>query len=699
LRTLVDVARWRAETEPDQPAFFFLADGEHESGQMTYGALDRQARAIADGLRSRGAQRHRVLLLCEPGEDFTSAFYGCLYAGALAVPAYPPDPLRLSRTLPRLRAILDNAQARFVLGSREILEYVTEDFGRSNPLEVLPIDRVAWDGCGDWLPAPGDDRKLAFLQYTSGSTRAPRGIMLTHGNVMSSVAAMHREDMEGVVGVIWLPPYHDMGLLGGVLLPVYSGRPIAIMPPRAFIERPIRWIQAISRYRATTTGAPNFAFELCVRKARREDCKGLDLSCWKIAVVGAEPVRAETLDRFTETFAPYGFRRETFLPAYGLAEATLNVTAGRWFEPPVVRTFSMRALEESRAEELARDDRSARRLVGCGRSWDGQRVAIVDPKSRRELAAGRVGEIWVQSPNVAKGYWNRPKETARTFAARLAGSNHGTFLRTGDLGFLHDGELFVVGRLKELIILGGRNYYPQDIEQVVARSHPSLKRDAGAAFSCEIAGRERLVIVQEARRSQRHSLDDVIAGIRRELVQEYLISPYAVVLIAGGTLPKTSSGKPRRRYCRRLFLDGRLECLAEWRAPLAVSEGGRPEYVAPRTPLEERIAALWSEVLRVERVGIHDNFFTLGGDSLLATELYLRLSPLVPGELPLEQLFERPTVAGLAELVLSAQAQQEPDPGLTHLLDQIEGMTEEEADASLAAAHAAFARDDASARP
>ena len=327
LRTLVDVARWRARTEPDRPAFFFLADGEAESGRMSYGALDAQARAVGAGLCAHGAAGRRVLLLCEAGADFTSAFYGCLYAGALAVPAYPPDPLRLNRTLPRLRAILKNARARFVVGSREILEYVTEGLGRSRRLEVLPIDRLAWDGADDWLPEPTDERQLAFLQYTSGSTRAPRGIMLTHGNVMSSVAGMHREDMDGVVGVIWLPPYHDMGLLGGVLLPVYSGRPIAIMPPRAFIERPIRWIRAISRYRATTTGAPNFAFELCVRKFSPDDCEGLDLSCWKIAVIGAEPVRAETLDRFTETFAPYGFRREAFMPAYGLAEATLNVTA------------------------------------------------------------------------------------------------------------------------------------------------------------------------------------------------------------------------------------------------------------------------------------------------------------------------------------------------------------------------------------
>ncbi len=697
LRTLVEVARWRADTQPNDRAFVFLADGEHESDQMTYAALDRLARGIGSGLHARRAQGERVLLLCEPGTDFTAAFYGCLYAGALPVPAYPPDPFRLSRTLPRLQAILDNAQARFVLGSPEILEYVTESLDRSNRLEILSLDRLAWDARDDWFPEPGNDQQLAFLQYTSGSTGSPRGIMITHGNVMSSMATMHREDGDGVVGAIWLPPYHDMGLVGGVLQPVYSGRPVVIMPPRAFIERPMRWLHAISRYRATTTGAPNFAFELCVRKMTRDECQGLDLSSCRIAAVGAEPVRAETLDRFAEAFAPYGFRREAFLPAYGLAEATLNVTAGRWFEAPVVRSFSSRALGEGRAEEVAAESQRARRLVGCGRPWPGQRVTIVDPKTRHELEAGRVGEIWLQSTNIGQGYWNRPEETAKTFFAKLAGSNHGTYLRTGDIGFLHEGELFVVGRLKELIILGGRNYYPHDIEQVVARSHPSLRRDAGVAFSCDIDGQERLVIVHEVRRSRRFSLDDVIAAIRRELVKEYLLSPYAVVLIAGGSLPKTSSGKPRRRHCRQLFIEGRLEHVARWCTPPAVVP--RLEYVAPRTPLEKQIAAVWTEVLRVPRVGVHDNFFTLGGDSLLATELYLRMSPLVPGQLALERLFDDPTVAGLAELILSAQTEQAGEPGVIRLLDQIEGMSEEEAHRALVAAHAALSEGSAAREP
>ena len=618
------------------------------------------------------------------------ALWRCLFT--------PPEPLRLSRTLPRLRAVLLNAEARFLVGSREVLAYLPEGFEQTADVELLSVDRMAWDNDAQRVPEPREPGELAFLQYTSGSTGTPRGIMITHANVMNSVAMMHREDVDNAIGVNWLPPYHDFGLIAGVLLPVYSGRPVVTLAPRAFIERPIRWLQAISRHRGTTSGGPNFAFELCVRKIRPEDCEGLDLSCWKLAAVGAEPVRAETLDRFTKAFEPFGFRRETFLPGFGLAEAVLNVTAGRWFELPVVRTFSSRALLENRAEEVPIEAPSARRLVGCGRSWSDQKLAIVDPKTRRELGDGQIGEIWFHGSAVGKGYWNRPEETKHTFAARIVGNGDSDYLRTGDLGFLHEGELFVVGRLKELIIIGGRNYYPHDIEAVVARSHPMLKRDAGVAFSWDVEGQERLVIVQEARRSTRYSLDDVIASIRREVVKEYLVSPYAVILIAGGSLPKTSSGKPRRRHCRELFSKDRLEVLAQWRSQSVPAGAAAVPYVAPRTPLEEQIAAVWADVLHVERVGIHDNFFILGGDSLLATQLYLRLLPLVPGELPLERLLENPTVAALAELVLASHAAEENDSELAGLLDRLESMSEEEAGTTLAA-NAPLHRDNVTAQP
>ncbi len=675
LRTLPQVAQWRGEHYPNEAAFTFLVDGEEEKESFSYAQLDRRARQIAGELLARGAAGQRVLLLFPPGLDFIASLFGCLYAGALAVPVNPPDPLRMAATMPRLQAVVDDARARFVLGSGEIVRFVAGELaGRHNP-EMLVVEQIPEEAEAPAVPAVGDENQPALLQYTSGSTGRPRGIVLSHANLMYSFAGMHREDVEDTVGVCWLPPYHDFGLIAGILLPVYSGRHAVLMSPLSFVERPLRWLEAISRYRGTTTGSPNFGYDLCVRKMRPEECDGLDLSCWKIAVVGAEPVRAETLARFTETFRPYGFRPETFMPAYGLAEIVLNATSGHWWELPVVRSFSRRALEENRVEPCSADDPEAIRLVGCGKPWHWERLAIVDPKTRRKLESGQVGEIWIESPQVGLGYWNRREETARTFHARLVGRRNGRFLRTGDLGFVHEGQLFVTGRIKELIILDGRNYYPHDIEQAVCRSHSALRPNEGAAFSCEIGGRERLVVVYEVRRLKRHRPEEIVAAICRCLAEEYLLVPHAVVLIPGGTLPKTSSGKTRRRTCREMFLKKQLPVVAQWCAEdHRATSGENTRFVAPRTPLEKQLAAVWAEVLRVDRVGVHDNFFALGGNSLLATELYLRLKELLPVEFPLAQLFEQPTVAGLTEWILAARLEQEPAGPLVELLDRLERM-------------------------
>lgn len=652
-RTLVEVARWRGRHQPHHTAFTFLVDGEREGGRLGYGELDCRARCIAAGLQARGAEGERVLLMFHPGLEYVCAVFGCLYAGALAVPMYPPDPLRMQRTLPRLQAIVEDAQAKFIFGSEQLLAAVRGPLGKLCRAETLPLQTMLDAPASDWQPPAADPEQLALVQYTSGSTGSPRGVMLTHANLMHNLAAMHRQDSDGVVGVCWLPPYHDMGFIGGVLLPVYSGRRNVLMSPISFIQRPMRWLQAISRYRGKTSGGPNFAYDLCVRKMRPESCRDLDLSCWTLACIGAEPVRAETLDRFAETFAPYGFRREAFLPAFGLAEAVLRVSTGYWYEPPVVRTFSARALAERRAEEAAEADRKGRRLVGCGRPLPGERIAIVDPKSRRRLGPAEVGEIWVQSPSVAKGYWNRPHETRRSFRARIAGENDGPYLRTGDLGFVYHNELFVAGRLKELIILGGRNYYPQEIERTVCRSHPALKADGGAAFSCDLDGQECLVVVHEARRSKRYDLQDALVEIRRELAEEHDLTPHAVVLIPGGTLPKTSSGKTRRRACRELFLEGRLPVLAEWRAEPADDSGAAARQVAdpPRTPTEKALARLWAEVLGVEAIGRDDDFLSMGGHSLHVVQLMGRLGAEFQLELPIRLLFERPTLAALAAAI------------------------------------------------
>lgn len=675
LPTLSAVLRWRAETTPEALAFTFLPDGETPKITWTYADLDLHARSIAGYLQSLGATGERVLILFEGGAEFTASFYGCLYAGAVPVPVNPPDLFRLSRTLPRLEAVVEDAQARWIIGPEAVVQAVTETFCQ----KAAGMHLVSWEAlpCADgqgWTP-PKKQEELAFLQYTSGSTGTPRGIMVSHKNLLASLAAMHREDLDSVVGVTWLPPYHDMGLIGGVLLPIYSGRWTVVLPTPAFVERPARWLRAISHYRGTTSGGPNFGYELCVRKFQPEEAQALDLSCWKIAVVGAEPVWPETIERFIETFRPYGFRPEAFLPAYGLAEAVLNVTSGRWFEPVVIRSFLRDALEEGRVEPCDPQHPRARRLVACGRPWSGHRVAIVDPKTSQELPPDRIGEIWVRSPNVAQGYWNRPKETQQVFHAYLTDTKEGPFLRTGDLGFFYEGQLFFVGRLKELIVLRGRNYYPQDIEAVVARAHPALSSCQGAAFSIPGEQEERLVIVQEVRGSRRRDYQGILEAIRRELAAEFCFLPYAVVLVPAGRLPRTSSGKPRRRRCREMFLSGSLEVLAQWQAGREGLADQVP-YMPPRTPLEQAIASAWAEVLSLPQVGIHDNFFALGGNSLLAMALYVRLKEVVPVDLPLERFFERPTIAGLAELITEALATQLPEEKLEQLFSQLEGLPE-----------------------
>ncbi len=666
LLTLVSVARWRAENQPDDLAFTFLNDGEQAEDNLSYAELDRRARAVAEELCQCGAQGERVLLLFEPGLDYLAAMYGCLYAGAMAVPIYPPDPMRLGRTLSRAHAIIRNARAKFVLGAESITRSIADQLDADQLDKVRLLTLPLFDSSPqpngqppNGQPTVDDPSELALLQYTSGSTGTPKGVMISHGNLMHNLRAMHELDSDGVVGVSWLPPYHDFGLIGGVLLPVYSGRRTVLMSPLSFVQRPMRWLWAIANYGARTTGGPNFAYELCVRKMRPNECRDLDLSCWKIACVGAEPVRAEMIERFAETFGPYGFRREAFLPGFGLAESVLRVSCGLWREPPSLRHFSAEALQRNRAQPAADQTHGTRRLVGCGRPMPGDQVAIVDPKTTRRLPSGEVGEIWVQSRSVGQGYWDRAEESDRIFRARISGEEDGTFLRTGDLGFLHEDELFVTGRLKELIVLGGRNYYPQDIEKTVARAHKALRPNASAAFSCEVDGRERLVVVQEGRRSARFDMDDILASIRRELGQQYLISPHAVVLVPGGSLPKTSSGKLRRRTCRRRYMEGQLRILAQWRAaPEGQSSETVAQFVAPRTPLEQQIAVIWADVLQLPRVGLHDSFFAHGGNSLLAVELAMRLRELAGGELPLDRLFQRPTVAGLAALI---QRQDQPE--------------------------------------
>jgi amino acid adenylation domain-containing protein len=489
--------------------------------------------------------------------------------------------------------------------------------------------------------------------------------MISHTNLlynerMMQAAFQHTDD---VIFVNWLPFYHDMGLIGNVILPLYISAPCILMSPLSFLQKPVRWLQAISHYKATISGGPNFAYDLCARKITPEQRATLDLNSWDIAFNGAEPVRRETLERFATTFESCGFRRESFYPCYGLAEATLIVSGGLREAAPVTHAVQGSKLEHHRVVAASIEEKGNRALVGCGHTWLDQKIVIVDPESLTLCPPHRVGEIWVSGPSVARGYWNNPEETERTFQAYLADTGEGPFLRTGDLGFLQDGELFITGRLKDLIIIRGRNYYPQDIELTVEQSHPALRPGCGAAFSVEVTDEERLVIVQEVKRRYRNpDVDEVARAIRGAVAERYELQVYAVILIKTGSISKTTSGKIQRHASRERFLSDDLNIVGSSILDDTYFEqreddliGLESAFAIPRTPTEEMLAEIWSEVLGLEQVGIYENFFALGGHSLQATQVISRVRELFQVELPLRTLFESPTLVGLAESVEAAR--------------------------------------------
>jgi acyl-CoA synthetase (AMP-forming)/AMP-acid ligase II len=564
--TLTALLRHRAFYQPDQIAFIFLQDEQTESARLTYAELDQKAQAIAVQLQSIKASGERALLLYPPGLDYIAAFFGCLYANVVAVPAYPP---RRNQKMSRLMAIVRDAQATVALTTTPVLSNLKDRFSETpelGSLRWLATDNTNQEPL-NWQEPKVSSDTLAFLQYTSGSTGIPKGVMVTHGNLLHNSELIYNsfEHTSKSWGLIWLPPYHDMGLIGGVLQPLYAGFPVTFMSPAAFLQKPIRWLNAITRYKATTSGGPNFAYELCVQKITPEQRENLDLSSWEVAFNGAEPIRPDTLDRFAATFEPCGFRREAFYPCYGMAETTLIVTGGLKKAAPVVCSVKKGDIEQNRVVVATPEKEEVRQIVGCGQELSNQ-VLIVDPESLTPCASDQVGEIWVSGLSVAQGYWNRPVETQKAFNAFLADTGEGPFLRTGDLGFLQNGELFITGRIKDVIIIRGRNHYPHDIELTVEQSNLVLKPSSGAVFTVEVEGKERLVIVQEVERNYLRKLDvnKVVGDIRQAVATEHEQQVYAAVLVKTGSIPKTSSGKIQRHACRAAFLTGSLDVVEDW---------------------------------------------------------------------------------------------------------------------------------------
>ena len=629
-QSFVDLLRHKAEVQPEHRVFTFLEDGEARETHLTYGQLHQRASAIAAHLETKGLAGERALLLYAPGFEYICSFFGCLYAGVTAVPAYPPDPLRLQRSLPRLQAIIKDAGCATILTTEDILG--TAKTLMSSAPAMAQISWCTTDGDLGSDPASATQRSfglndLAFLQYTSGSTGTPKGVMLTHGNLLHNQMLISRafELTDNHTCVIWLPPYHDMGLIGGIMATLYVGFHTVLMSPIAFLERPIRWLEAISKYKGTLSGGPNFAYDLCARRLTQADRERLDLSSWKLAFSGAEPVRADTMDRFSEATGDCGFNPASFYPCYGLAEGTLLVTGSQPGKIPA----------RIKPTEIGPGEPKNKIHVSSGRPPRGARLLIVDPETLQPCSQGTTGEIWVAGGSNASGYWNRPEASKETFDARTA-DGEGPFLRTGDLGFLKDDDLFVTGRLKDLIIVRGQNHYPQDLEQTVEQCHPALKPGGCVAFAAPSEGNDQLVIVAEIDTSRQPDLLAVIRGLRQAISERHELAADAIVLIKPRSLPKTSSGKVQRRQTRKEFLAERLRIVKQWRvgdgetkpAQVSSQDAGEVLSTGPQKPLTEASVRQWIRQLFSTRMNIPLEEFEAnhpitqyGLDSLTAVEL------------------------------------------------------------------------------
>ncbi|MBW4673437.1 MAG: AMP-binding protein [Desmonostoc geniculatum HA4340-LM1] len=569
--SLIRVLEIRAKTQSSQIAYTFLEDGETEAGTLTYQNLAQQVQAIAAHLHSCVLPGERALLLYPAGLEFVAAFLGCLAAGVIAVPANLP---KRNQKLSRIEAIIQNAQATMVLTTQSLLTSLKSQLERNlqlTALEYVATDTLTHDSSLGLQSSTIRPDSLAFLQYTSGSTGKPKGVMVTQENLLQNLADLDLgwEHTQKSVMVTWLPTFHDMGLIYGMLLPLYKGFPCYMMPPSAFLQRPIRWLTAISRYRATHSAAPNFAYTRCLEKITPEQIATLDLSSWQVALNGAEPVRAEVLEQFAQTFEPSGFKYSSFCPGYGLAEATLKVAAIRKSQKPQICRVQTQALKGNRIIIARDEDQGIQHLVSCGQTEIDTEIVIVNPNTLKRCADDEVGEIWVKGTTVAQGYWQRPEETQHTFKALIADTQEGPFLRTGDLGFIQEGQLYVTGRLKDVMIIRGCNYYPQDIEHTVEQSHPALRSSCGAAFTVEINGEEHLVIAQEIERTALRQLnkDEVIEAIRRAVSQEYQLQAHAILLLKPASIAKTSSGKIQRSTCRTQFLENSCNLVDSWHEP------------------------------------------------------------------------------------------------------------------------------------
>ncbi len=661
--TLVELLRYRAENQADKLAYIFLKNGETEEASFTYSQLEKQVQTIAAKLQSLSTVGERALLFYPSGLDYIAAFFGCLYAGIIAVPSYPP---RRNRPDTRIQAIVNDAQASIVLTTSKILSDIKPllaNIPELKNLHWIATDNLSEELAENWQAPQIQSDTLAFLQYTSGSTGTPKGVMVSHNNLLHNseyITSIWQPNLESIM-VTWLPIFHDMGLIFGILQPIYQGFPCYIMSPTTFVQRPFRWLQAISYYKATHSGAPNFAYELCIKKITTEQRALLDLSSWEMSLNGAEPVKAETFKKFYEYFKPSGLKPTTVCHGYGLAEATLVVGGAKKLVLPNYLRIKSDALKQDHVIIATEKEHNIQTFVSCGYPANDAKVVIANPNTLTQCKANEIGEIWLKSPSVTHGYWQRPIETRETFQAYLADTNEGPFLRTGDLGFLRAGELFVTGRLKDVIIIRGLNHYPQDIEVTVEKSNNVIRAGCSAAFSVEIEGEERLVVAAEVNRhfssrSKSQNFEETISSIRQAISEQHDIPVYAVLLLRVGTIPKTSSGKIQRRACKKMFLEGKgLKIIGEWRQEFTQKQSLSKPKVLTENQTTETIQN-WlltkvSEQLKIpaKQIDIREPLARYGLNSMIAISLSGELETWLQRQLPPTIVYDYPNIQALAQ--------------------------------------------------
>ncbi len=652
--TLPDVLQMRAEQTPDKTAFVFLEDGESVETRISYRVLDETAKKTAAKLTAVAAKGDRALMLYPPGMEFIKALFGCLYSGIIAVPAYPP---RKNRSLERIRLMVEDSGASVVMSTTEIFDASEKNFSDVDELKSMLWLVSDGDQAGNTTTLftiqtkPGD---IALLQYTSGSTGAPKGVMVAHSNIMRNCDFIRQSFSfsQQSIGVSWLPSFHDMGLVGQIFQPVFTGFPSVLMAPVAFLQKPIRWLKAFSKYRGTMGGAPNFAFDLLSDNSSEEEREGLDLTSIKTIYCGAEPIRKSTFDRFVEVYTPFGLKPEMLYPCYGMAETTLITSGPPSMRGPVYLCVSGNALEQNKIVAGTGDEPDARYLTGVGFPWLDTKVKIVNPETRTLCQASEVGEIWTSGTSITIGYWNKPDLSEKMFAATLLGQDETKYLRTGDLGFFHNGELYITGRLKDVIIVHGRNYYPQDIEYFAEKSHPALQANASAAFTVEEGDQERLVIIAEVQRSSLRELDtnQVCDAIREQISGEFELEVYAIQLLRTASILKTSSGKIQRRACRLGFLEKSLQVVGE-SLLTQVADYEAAQQQLDLTSLQAWLMA-WIHIhLKVpfERIDLMKPISTYGLNSMKAVQLQQDVLNKFGANIPPYLFFDKITAKELCE--------------------------------------------------